>query len=139
MRNVLVLFNKISEGKEPNFIDYTILSADIEKKLKKLWDEYCEVKLTTFYYEDTTIIPPKEYVAMDKILDEVSNILKHKKDKRVQDLVSFLERKNLLEGHELKKIYIANLKEKPNPYVFKKRYLDETDGVYKKFLYEYLR
>ena len=136
---MLVLFNKISEGKEPNFIDYTILSADIEKKLKKLWDEYCEVKLTTFYYEDTTIIPPKEYVAMDKILDEVSNILKHKKDKRVQDLVSFLERKNLLEGHELKKIYIANLKEKPNPYVFKKRYLDETDGVYKKFLYEYLR
>ena len=136
---MLVLFNKISEGKEPNFIDYIILSADIEKKLKKLWDEYCEVKLTTFYYEDTTIIPPKEYVAMDKILDEVSNILKHKKDKRVQDLVSFLERENLLEGHELKKIYIANLKEKPNPYVFKKRYLDETYGVYKKFLYEYLR
>ena len=136
---MLVLFNKISEGKEPNFIDYIILSSDIEKKLKKLWDEYCEVKLTTFYYEDTTIIPPKKYVAMDKILDEVSNILKHKKDKRVQDLVNFLERENLLEGHELKKIYIANLKEKSSPYVFKRRYLDETYGVYKKFLYEYLQ
>lgn len=139
---MLILFKNLPKEKNPQFnlIDNMILGDDIERKFKKIWKEYCDVELSTFRYKETELIPPKIYISIDGFLDRMTDILKHKKDKRVEDLINFLEIENLIEAHTLKRFYIANLKEASSlyPYLLKKHYLEQTRSFYESFLYEFL-